>query len=82
MSTHALHEFIWGHDWAWVTIIVVGVVCGVITTIINYFWIHSDVGMTRGQMWDHVLGLLAFFLLGCGSGGFLTYVMLHLLGKI
>lgn len=43
---------------------IIAVVGGVIMAVANYFWLHSDTQLTTKQMWEHITGLVFFFLLG------------------
>jgi hypothetical protein len=61
-------------------VVVAGVVGGVVTAIANYFWIHSDTNMTREQMWAHIWGIFAFFVMGCCLFGVGTYLVLRFSG--
>lgn len=53
---------------------------GVGLAIANYFWLHSDTGLSRRQMWEHIFGLLFFFILGNILGGTALYVAMRLVG--
>jgi hypothetical protein len=59
---------------------VVAMVSGVACAIANYFWLHADTGLSRRQMWEHIGGLLFFFILGNIGGGTALYIVLRLWG--
>lgn len=63
-------------------IAVFALMSGVCTAIAAYFWLHNDTNLTRTQMWEHIWGLLTFFVGGFLTGGLLATIFLLLLGGI
>lgn len=58
----------------------VAVLGGVVMAIANYFWLHADTEMTRKQMWEHIWGLLCFYIVGMLIFGLLAWLLCMALG--
>lgn len=64
------HQGFWLIGWPHVFIVVMAIIGAVATAIWSYFALHADLRNRDGttptvrEMWQHIFGLLAYFVLG------------------